>query len=262
MAPKLEATSVHDLNDLRRSAAGQEKFRRYLALIDLQPGESVLDLGCGSGEFSRLLATAVGPNGQITGIDHSEDALRTAKRFSAKNPAATINYEQGDAHDVAYGPATFDAAACISMLTFSRDPGQVVSELHRVLRPDGRLLLANSDEDSRFFNNQDRALGRRIMRAFADRGCEPWTGRMLAYWLTQADFSIVEEVVRTETEREYRAGKTGYVLANSMRDYLVKQAGIAEGEYECWLRELKLADQEGSYCYGVTGYAYLATKAA
>jgi ubiquinone/menaquinone biosynthesis C-methylase UbiE len=255
---KFEGAAARDLSDLRQSAAGQAKLQRFLALLDPQPGEQIIDVGCGSGEFCRCVAPRVASNGHVTGVDVSAASVSLAGELSGACPPDRITYGLGDAHALRFGDGSFDAASCISVLAFCREPGAVLRELRRVLRPGGRLLLVNSDDDSRFYNGRDRGLGRRIARAIADRCVDPWAGRRLAAWLEQAGFSVVRTDIRAEIERTYAPGHTGYMLAQSMREYVVDHAGVGAEDYARWLADLEDCADDGSYCYGATSYAYVA----
>ena len=101
-------------------------------------------------------------------------------------------------------------------------------------------------------------LGRKIARAIADRCVDPWAGRRLAAWLAQAGFTVVRAEIRTEIERTYAPGHAGYLFAQSMRGYVVNDAGVGAEDYARWLADLADCAGDGSYCYGATSYAYLA----
>ena len=122
------------------------------------------------------------------------------------------------------------------------------------------MLVANADEDTRVYNGHDRALGRRIMRAIADRGHDPWLGRRLAHLVEAAAFRLAEQVVLAESERHFQPGASGYILAHACRDYLLARGDIAAEDYERWLTDLRNCAWEGSYSYGVTTYACLAER--
>jgi hypothetical protein len=135
-----------------------------------------------------------------------------------------------------------------------------LTEAHRVLRPGGRLLAANADEDTRLYNGHDRELGRRIARAIADRGRDPWLGRRLASLLATASFRLDQEAVLVDLEREYAPECSGYVHAHAWREYLLHGAAIPPVEYERWLDDLAACAQAGAYVYSVMTYAYLAGR--
>ena len=155
------------LEKYRQSAGVLAHFKHYLTLLDPLPGQQVLDLGCGSGTFCRVLGPIVAPDGRVTGVDNALEALRVASQLTTNTEYDCIRFEHGDGHHLMFADEMFDSAVCISVLAFCDDPQRVLSELRRVLRPGGRLLVVNSDDDTRIYNGLDQELGRRIQRAIA-----------------------------------------------------------------------------------------------
>ena len=248
------------LEGQRRSATAVTKQDRYLDLLGVSPGERILDVGCGTGGFCRALAPLVAPAGRVVGVDCAQAAVDLAARLSAVEGPAVLTFTRADGHDLPFADESFDAVACISVLEFCEDPRQVLAQVRRVLRPGGRLLVANSDEDTRVYNGRDRELGRRIARAIADRGHDPWLGRRLAPLLTVAGFRVERDIALVDLEREYAPETSGYTHAHLWREYLLRTAGIAAQDYERWLADLAACAQEGSYCYSVVTYACLAVR--
>jgi SAM-dependent methyltransferase len=106
------------------------------ALAELKPGEQVLDIGCGDGNFTGPAAERTGC---AVGLDRSPGMLRAAQaRFSE---IAGLRWVQGDAVRLPFPDASFDAVLIVTVLCFSETPQQVVDEAFRVLRPGGRLVL-------------------------------------------------------------------------------------------------------------------------
>jgi arsenite methyltransferase len=248
------------LEGQRHSATAVTKRTRFLDLLKASPGEQILDVGCGSGNFCRSLASQVTPSGRVIGVDREAAAIDLATRLSSMEAPATLVFAQADGNDLPFDDQSFDAVACISVLEFCEHPPAVLAEMRRVLRPDGRLLVANADEDTRVFNGHDRELGRRITRAIADRGRDPWLARRLASMLIAAGFQLEQEAVLVDLEREFAPGSSGYTHAHVWQEHLVHGAGISAQDYDRWLAELEACAQDGSYCYSVVTYAYLATR--
>jgi SAM-dependent methyltransferase len=131
----LEAQSIHPF--LRDVA------ERSLARLALLSGESVLDVGCGTGVFLPGLAAVVGPQGRVVGLDHSAAFLKEARRrLSAADLSDRVELLEGDAHHLPFEDGTFDAAHCERVLMHLADPALAIREMQRVVRPGGRILLA------------------------------------------------------------------------------------------------------------------------
>jgi ubiquinone/menaquinone biosynthesis C-methylase UbiE len=135
---------------LEGSAA--ELFQRYLVptitlkwaedlvfRAQLQPGELVLDVACGTGVVARLAATQARP-GQVTGLDLNAGMLAVAQ--SLPNDGPSINWTEGSALDMPFPSGHFDVVLCQQGLQFFPDQPRALSELHRVLRKGGRAALS------------------------------------------------------------------------------------------------------------------------
>lgn len=110
-------------------------------LADLQRGERVLDLACGTGVVARYAATQVGPTGQVTGLDFNAGMLAVA-RATPLSPGATIRWIEGSAVAMDLPDASFDVILCQQGLQFFPDRLAALREMHRVLVPGGRVLLS------------------------------------------------------------------------------------------------------------------------
>jgi arsenite methyltransferase len=244
----------------RQSPSAVAKFERHLELLRPLPGEEIIDLGCGSGAHCRTIAPRLAPGGRMVGVDVEQDAITVAERLAATTAGGALSFHVADAHQLPFADGSFDAAICLSVLAFCEDPPRVLSEARRVLRVGGRLLVVNSDEDTRIYNSRDRELGRRVLRAIADRARDPWVGRRLAGLLRSAGFTIASEQVLVDVERAFAHDQSGYLHAHALQTHLLGPGGLTLEEYSRWLADLDACHQDGSYCYSVTTFAYVGTR--
>jgi len=114
-----------------------------LRLMDLQPGERVLDLGCGAGWATRILARLVseGPQGfgQIVGLDISDEMIRRARAGSREFD--NIMYVWGSAERIPWEENYFDKVLSVESFYYYPDPDRALNELFRVMAPRGRLFI-------------------------------------------------------------------------------------------------------------------------
>jgi len=111
---------------------------RLLEVVDLQPGERVVEVACGTGLVSIPVARSVGPTGAVVGTDLSEGMLASARELAARLGLANADFERMDAEDLHLPDASFDVALCALGLMYVPDPERSVREMRRVLKPGGR----------------------------------------------------------------------------------------------------------------------------
>jgi SAM-dependent methyltransferase len=120
-----------------------------IARASLVPGEHVLDVACGSGLVAFRAAEAVGPHGQVVGVDLSGQMLDAARRRAEERYVRNASFQRMDAEDLQIPDASFDVVLCALGLMYMPEPEQAVREMRRVLRPGGRMLVAVWGERSR-----------------------------------------------------------------------------------------------------------------
>jgi SAM-dependent methyltransferase len=114
--------------------------RDLIQRADLQPGEQVLDVACGTGLVTLLAAPLVGMEGSVVGVDISPAMLGVARAKDAPG-GATIEWREGSAVALPCDDQAFDVVLCQQGLQFFPDRPAAVREMARVLKPGGRLCL-------------------------------------------------------------------------------------------------------------------------
>lgn len=107
---------------------------------NLQPGERVLDVACGTGLITRLAAERVGPTGSVTGIDIAPDMIAVAKTVPVPT-APVIDWRIADATALDVPDDSYDVVTCQMGLMFIEDRPRAIAEMRRVLVPGGRLVV-------------------------------------------------------------------------------------------------------------------------
>jgi demethylmenaquinone methyltransferase/2-methoxy-6-polyprenyl-1,4-benzoquinol methylase len=111
--------------------------RQAMKLCALRPGERVLDVATGTGDLAFLEKAAVGPEGQVVGVDSCAPMLQVARR----RQRGAVDFQEGDAMDLRFPDASFDVVTIGFGLRNVADRGQALREFRRVLRPGGRLMV-------------------------------------------------------------------------------------------------------------------------
>ena len=126
---------------------GPAMRERTIALAHLAPGESVLEVGCGTGEIALRAKARLGPRGSVTGIDPSPEMIAVA-RLKAARANLDVDYRVASVEALPFADATFDVV--LSSLMMHHLPEDLkpraLAEIRRVLKPGGRLLIVDLTE--------------------------------------------------------------------------------------------------------------------
>jgi arsenite methyltransferase len=167
-----------------------------VAVADLHEGETVLDLGSGGGIDVLLSARRVGPQGKAYGLDMTDEMLALARENASKAGVANVEFLKGEMEDIPLPEASVDVIISNCVVNLSPDKDAVLAEAFRVLRPGGRLAIAD-------------IVTRADLPAVVRESMAAWTG-CIAGALAEDDYqaklaSAGFEDVQIETFREYTA---------------------------------------------------------
>lgn len=162
----------------------------------LRPTERVLDVACGTGTIARLAAERVGSNGRVSGLDVNAAMLSVARSLPSAVP---IKWYETAAESVPLPDHSFDVIFCALGLQFFADKSAALCEMHRLLKPGGRVYITTPVPNA-FFDLFDRAIARHVSEeasAFVHAVFSLSDPREMEALLTDAGFSSV--TTRTHT---------------------------------------------------------------
>ena len=202
--------------------------RQMIRDLQLRAGSFVVDAGCGPGLWTPLLAEAIGPQGQIVGVDVSAEALVTAQRRSyGQWYRRQVQYKLAALEDLPVAPGSTDVIFSANVSQYLPEPVDTFAAMGPYLTNGGRLVIKDIDFGTMRFYNIDGGLQARVLRARedweqlrVDEGFafeDSWVGSKLAGYLRAAGYEDVQE-------RSYRIVRA-YPLSREFRCYL---QGIAE----------------------------------
>jgi ubiquinone/menaquinone biosynthesis C-methylase UbiE len=132
--------AVWTAGDFERIAAGYRQGAEvFINRLGLRQGEAVLDVACGTGNLTLPAARC---GARVTGLDIAANLLVTARQ-RAESEGLAIQFDEGNAEELPYGDGTFETVVTMYGAMFAPRPERVASELLRVVRPAGRIAMAN-----------------------------------------------------------------------------------------------------------------------
>lgn len=137
----------YDLNNRLHSLGRDQAWRRAaVRAAEVRPGDTVLDIACGTGDLTEAFARS--PAARVIGVDFTPEMLAVAGRKREQLPAelqAKVSYEEGDAQALRFPDASADVVSIAFGIRNVAEPARAVREFARVLRPGGRLVILEFD---------------------------------------------------------------------------------------------------------------------
>ena len=122
--------------------------KKALRLMDIQAGQNVLDVCCGTGDWTLALGEAVGPDGHVTGLDFSDNMLSVARHKLEQSGIKNYDLDHADAMNMPYSDHSFDRVSIGFGLRNVPDYLKVLKEINRVLKPSGTLTCLETSQTS------------------------------------------------------------------------------------------------------------------
>jgi SAM-dependent methyltransferase len=202
-------------------------------LPHLEPGMSLLDIGCGPGTITIDLAGRVAP-GRVVGIDRSAEVIAEAERLRREQPAAdNVAFQAGDVYALGFDDQSFDAVHAHQVLQHLTDPVAALVEMRRVLRHGGILAVRDSDYGAFVWAPADPLLDR-WMALYHDvcrhNGADADAGRHLLGWARAAGFSTIEPGSSTWTFADASSRRWwGDLWAERVTDSALAEQAVSYG---------------------------------
>jgi ubiquinone/menaquinone biosynthesis C-methylase UbiE len=243
--------------EVRGRDEGQRRLRvAFLRFVPVRRGDTVLEVGCGTGVVLRHLIPLVGRGGRIAGVDPSRTVLAVARRLCR---GTGISLRSADGTKLPFTDDGFDVSLAVTVLLHVADPVAVVREMARVTRPEGRVAVQDQDFGTVAAAHPDRVLTDRILDGVVARIYEePYSGRRLPAILHEAGL----ERVRLRTDVYQDTTLTPYT-----QNFLERRAetavrfGIVDAPTaQRWLDGFTAMARNGTFTFTMNYYGAVGVK--
>ena len=225
--------------------------------VAAQPGERIVDVGCGPGYYVAELAEQVGPGGAVTGVDQSDAMLAVAR--GRCEGLGNVSFVTGDATRLPVDDASFDAAVSVQVMEYVPDVAAALAELRRVLTPGGRVVLWDVDWRTVSWHSEDPERMARVLAAWDMHLMHPALPRRLGPLLRDAGFEDVRMEGHTFASNEMVFDAYGGSLVGVIEPFVT--ASGHEDDARAWAAEQRELGERGEFYFAVTQVCFSARMA-
>lgn len=230
----------------------------FLRALGPRPDERVLDVGSGPGFLTYAIAEAVGASGTVDGIDISDPLLAVARTQCARQ--SWVNFHHASATQLPFDDHTFDAAISTQVLEYVSEVDAALAEIHRVVRPAGRVVIVDTDWDSIVWHSPNRERMKRVLEAWEEHAAYPRLPRTMASRLHSAGFCVHSQRVVPLFNHCYDPDTYSNRVIDLIVPFVSGRKGISDTEAMAWARELREAGKRGEYFFSLNRYLFLAKR--
>jgi arsenite methyltransferase len=250
MAERLEA--LYRKGDVRR----RRRLVRQAAAA--RPGERVLDVGCGPGFYVEELLDDVGPSGHVIGVDQSEPMLALAAQRCEGHD--NVEFRPGDAMALPVEDESVHLAICVQVLEYVRDLVGALREIHRTLRPGGRVVVWDVDWRTLSWHSTDPDRMARVQRAWDEHLVHPSAPSLLAPALRTAGFTDLRLDAHAFASLDLEPDRYATLVLDLMAEYVPGRQGLTEDDVAAWVADQHELDAAGAVWFCATQCSFWATR--
>ena len=251
-----QASEAKELEKSYRLDDIVKQRQKTLATLDLKSGDRVLDIGCGVGFLAYEMAIQVGESGLVICLDQNKEMISHAKQ-RCKNVRQTEFYE-GDAGKLPVEDHSLDAVSCTQVLLYVENVSLVLTEIKRVLKPGGRVLIVETDWRGVILNSADDFLTQQIFSAWDTTVPSPNLPVHLRPLLKKHGFSKIQAEAIPILNTGYSPSNFSHGVIKWIAKNAEKKGVISKEQTKDWLTDLEKLEKEDSYFFCVNRFLFSA----
>ncbi len=226
--------------------------RRMLNLDVLAPkaGEIVADLGCGPGFMTLELSRAVGHEGKVYGIDPAPDMRKAAiERCSGRD---NVSIENGTVLELPFSEGSIDKAVSVQVFEYVDDIPSALQEVHRVLRPDGRLVIGDMHWDTLTWHSEVPDRMDQIIKAWDAHFVERRVPALLPHLMRENGFEVETVTPLTFIDTSFKPDGMARMLFYMAQQFVLNNKLLEPAEVEAWAAEQLALAEQGRFFFSFT----------
>lgn len=240
---------------------GADVSRRRRATFDAlapEPGEHILDVGCGNGLLTLELSRAVGRSGHVTGLDASPQMLAAARQRLDGRGNTTLT--EGDAARLPFDEASFDKAAALQVFEYLTDRRPALRALHKVLKPGGLLAVGDMHWDTLAWHSDNTRRMERMLEAWGRHMAVRDLPAKLPAELRSCGFEVRHTRPLTVCDTTLRPDGLAAMMIQLIRAFAVDIGATDPDDAAAWAQEQQELASEGRFFLSLTHFVCTARR--
>lgn len=226
--------------------------------FDIRSGDRLLDVGCGTGSWTKVYLNLVGRSGEVVGIDILQDNIDKANK---RNFASNVKYQRSSLDEVHTVRGEFDVIMLGNVFGYIQQPQRTLIELKKKLKTGGRIIVRQHDEGAMLLNPVSEQVLSRVKAAVAwnsstiskeslSLNFDIYAGRKLFFELQKSNFEKVERrITNFEALPPFDKNLKRYINFTLSWMYEKSKNRLTEADIDEWDRMGRLFDKDDERCY-------------
>jgi SAM-dependent methyltransferase len=236
---------VQRMDEIGAGKFWQSIKSRMLELLEAKPGDRILDIGCGAGNDTLVVARLVGKRGRVVGVDFSNTMIAEANK-RAKGLELPVEYYFGDAQNLPFPDNSFDGCRAERLLQHLDNPQQAIAEMVRVAKPGAHIVAAEPDYGSITIKGSKPILTRKFISSHCGYFRSPRVGMLIPLVFQRLQLVDITVVLISSIVKKIDV-RGEQQLVNKYINLAVAKGTVSETEGKNWLDDLKRAEIAGLF---------------